>query len=81
MKIVLKVGSSTLTHQSGRLNLRFIDSLVRVICDLKSMGNDVILVTSGAQIAGMTKLRLNKKPAATEKKQALAAIGQSELMA
>ncbi len=80
MKIVLKVGSSTLTYASGRLNLRFIENLVRVICDLKGMGHDVILVTSGAQVAGMTKLKLKKKPKNTPKRQALAAVGQGELM-
>lgn len=80
MRIVIKVGSSTLTHASGRLNLRYIDRLVRVISDIKSMGHQVVLVTSGAQIAGMSRLRLKEKPTELQRKQALAAVGQCELM-
>jgi len=81
MKIVIKVGSSTLTHENGKLDFRMIDRLVRVIADIKNKGNQVVLVTSGAQIAGMSRLRLESKPNEIPKKQALAAVGQCELMA
>ena len=80
MEIVIKVGSSTLTHDSGKFNLRYIDKLVRVISDVKSMGHQVILVSSGAQVAGMARLHLDTKPTELKKKQALAAVGQCELM-
>ena len=80
MRIVIKVGSSTLTHDSGKLNLRYIDKLVRVISDIKSMGHQVVLVSSGAQVAGMARLRLKEKPSELQAKQALAAVGQCELM-
>ncbi len=81
MKIVIKVGSSTLTHASGKLDFRMIDRLVRVIADIKNNGNQVVLVSSGAQVAGMSRLRLESKPEEITKKQALAAVGQCELMA
>ena len=81
MKIVIKVGSSTLTHASGKLDFRMIDRLVRVIADIKNNGNQVVLVSSGAQVAGMSGLRLESKPEEITKKQALAAVGQCELMA
>ncbi len=81
MKIVIKVGSSTLTHASGKLDFRMIDRLVRVIADIKNNGHQVVLVSSGAQVAGMARLRLEKKPEEITKKQALAAVGQCELMA
>ena len=81
MKIVIKVGSSTLTHQNGKLDFRMIDRLVRVIADIKNNGNQVVLVTSGAQVAGMSRLRLESKPNEIPKRQALAAVGQCELMA
>ena len=80
MRIVIKVGSSTLTHDSGKFNLRYIDKLVRVISDIKSMGHQVMLVSSGAQVAGMARLHLKEKPSELKKKQALAAVGQCELM-
>lgn len=80
MRIVIKVGSSTLTHDSGKLNLRYIDRLARVISDIKGMGHEVVFVSSGAQIAGMAILRLKEKPSELRKKQALAAVGQCELM-
>ena len=81
MKIVIKVGSSTLTHTSGKLDFRMIDRLVRVIADIKNEGHQVVLVSSGAQVAGMSRLRLERKPDDITKKQALAAVGQCELMA
>ena len=69
MKIVIKVGSSTLTHASGKLDFRMIDRLVRVIADIKNNGHQVVLVSSGAQVAGMARLRLEKKPEEITKKQ------------
>jgi len=79
-RIVVKVGSSTLTHEGGRLNFRRIDSLVRVLSDLENSGKQVVLVSSGAQAAGVAKLGLGKKPADLPGRQAVAAVGQCEIM-
>lgn len=79
-RIVIKVGTSTLTHETGKINLKLIESLVRVISDLMNMGHDIILVSSGAIGVGVGKLGLSEKPATTRQKQALAAIGQASLM-
>lgn len=79
-KIVIKVGSSSLTHFNGKLNLLRIEKLVRVISDLHNSGKEVILVSSGAIAAGAAKVGLTKKPEDKVKKQALAAIGQAELI-
>lgn len=79
-RVVVKVGSSTLTHSTGRLNLSRIDHLLREIADLKNQGKEMILVSSGAQAAGIGKLGLAKKPATIPEKQAVAAIGQGVLM-
>jgi len=78
-RIVVKVGTSTLTHATGHLNIRRIESLVKVLSDLQNSGIQVVLVSSGAVSAGMAKVGFGK-PATTEEKQAMAAIGQSELM-
>lgn len=78
-RIVVKIGTSTLTHESGQLNLRRIESLVRVLSDFKNAGTQVILVSSGAVSAGVAKLS-TRRPINTAEKQAMAAIGQSELM-
>lgn len=78
-RIVVKVGTSTLTHHTGHLNLRRIEKLVKVLSDMQNSGIQVILVSSGAVSAGMAKLGFGK-PTTTEEKQAMAAIGQSELM-
>lgn len=80
MRIVIKVGTSTLAHPSGRLNIRRTRALCRVLSDIKNMGNDVILVTSGAIGMGMGKLSLKERPADIATKQAVAAIGQCDLM-
>ena len=74
MRIVIKVGTSTLAHPSGRLNIRRTRALCRVLSDIKNMGNDVILVTSGAIGMGMGKLSLKERPADIATKQAVAAI-------
>ncbi len=79
-RIVVKVGTSTLTHQTGHLNLRRIAALVRVLSDMKNHGIQIVLVSSGAVSAGVAKAGLGQIPATPEEKQAMAAIGQSELM-
>lgn len=78
--IVIKVGTSTLTHSTGHLNLRRIEGLVKVMSDIKNSGKKVVLVSSGAVSAGVAKLGFGRIPSTPEEKQAMAAIGQSELM-
>ncbi|KAJ49205.1 glutamate 5-kinase [Clostridium tetanomorphum] len=78
--IVVKVGSSTLTHENGLLNLFNIERLVRQLSDLHNRGYNIILVSSGAIGAGMGKLGLSEKPEDIAKRQAAAAIGQGTLM-
>ena len=79
-RIVIKVGTSTLTYENGKANLRRIDKLCKVLSDLHNQGREIILVSSGAIGVGMGKTGLPKKPDSTPEKQALAAIGQCELM-
>ncbi len=79
-RIVVKVGTSTLTHENGKLNLQRIDKLVQVLSDLRNMGNDVILVTSGAVGVGLSKIKIKSEERTMREKQAAAAIGQCELM-
>ncbi len=79
-RIVIKVGSSTLTHATGQLNLRRIEALALVLSDLKNTGKEVVLVSSGAVSAGIAKSALGHRPYSLEEKQAMASIGQSELM-
>ena len=79
-RIVIKVGSSTLTHSNGGLNLRKIDQLAMAISDLQNSGKQVILVSSGAVSAGVSKLRLQQRPSSMKEKQAAASVGQCELM-
>lgn len=79
-RIVVKVGTSTLTYDSGRLNIRRIDHLCKVLSDLQNSGREVILVSSGAIGVGVGKLGLKQRPKETRKKQAVAAVGQCELM-
>lgn len=78
--IVVKVGTSTLTYENGKVNLRRMEELCRVLSDLQNSGKQLVLVSSGAIGVGMGKAGLEKRPEETEKKQALAAIGQCELM-
>ena len=80
MKIVVKVGTSTLAHASGRLNIRRIELLCKVLSDLKNAGHEIILVSSGAIGMGVGKLNLPARPSDTAGKQAAAAVGQCELM-
>ena len=79
-RIVIKVGTSTLTYENGKLNLRRFQQLCRVISDLQNAGNEMILVSSGALGVGVGKLGIKEKPSETPKKQAIAAVGQCELM-
>lgn len=78
--VVVKVGTSTLTHATGNLNLIQMDRLVRQLADLKNQGRRIILVTSGAIGAGMGRLGIEQRPKEIPAKQALAAIGQGILM-
>ena len=80
MRIVVKVGTSTLAHSTGRLNIRHVEELVKVLSDLKNAGHEVILVSSGAIGMGVGKLNLPGRPADMPTKQAAAAVGQCELM-
>ena len=80
MRIVIKVGTSTLAHPSGQLNIRRTEALCRVLSDIKNMGHEVILVSSGAIGMGMGKLSLGHRPTDIATKQAAAAVGQCELM-
>ncbi len=79
-RIVVKVGTSTLTHATGHLNLRRIEKLVKVLSDIKNSGIQIILVSSGAVSAGVAKIGFGRIPSSPEEKQAMAAVGQSELM-
>lgn len=79
-RIVVKVGTSTLTHDSGAANLHSIEALVRVLADLEGYGHEVILVTSGAISVGTSKMMLQKRPTELRMKQAAAAVGQCQLM-
>lgn len=80
MRIVIKLGSSTLTHDSGNLNIRRIRELCTVLSDLKNAGNEIIMVSSGAIAMGVGKLPLKERPSDIPGKQAAAAVGQCELM-
>jgi len=79
-RIVVKVGTSTITYDTGKLNLQRIEKLVRVLSDLNNQGKEVILVTSGAISVGTAKLGPLHPPASIAEKQAMAAIGQGILM-
>ena len=80
MKLVVKVGTSTLTHENGKLNIRRTEELCRVLSDLKNAGHQIILVSSGAIGMGVGKLGLATRPTDIPTKQAAAAVGQCELM-
>ena len=79
-RIVVKIGTSTLAHPSGLLNIRRVEELCRVLSDLKNAGHEIILVSSGAIGMGAGKLSLPHRPEDTPTKQAAAAVGQCELM-
>ncbi len=78
--VVIKVGTSTLTYDTGKLNLNRLDKLSRILSDLKNSGKKVVLVSSGAIGVGMSKLGMTKRPESVKEKQAIAAVGQCELM-
>ena len=80
MRIVIKVGTSTLAHPSGLLNIRRVEELCKVMSDLENAGHELILVSSGAIGMGVGKLSLKEKPHDMPTKQAAAAVGQCELM-
>ena len=80
MRIVVKIGTSTLAHPTGMLNVRHVESLVKVLSDLKNAGHELVLVSSGAIGMGVGKLMLPGRPADMPTKQAAAAVGQCELM-
>ena len=73
MKIIIKIGTSTLTHSSGCINIRRIEKLCKVISDIKNAGNEVIMVSSGAIAMGRGKLNLKEVPRNVAEKQAFAA--------
>ena len=80
MRIVVKVGTSTLAHAGGRMNIRRVELLCKVLSDLKNAGHEIILVSSGAIGMGVGKLGLSGRPGDMPGKQAAAAVGQCELM-
>ncbi len=79
-RIVIKVGTSTITYDNGRMNLRNMDRLARAISNLMNQGRQVVLVSSGAIGVGVGCLDLDKKPTLMRDKQAVASVGQCELM-
>jgi len=80
MRIVVKIGTSTLTHPTGHLHIRRVEQLCKVLSDIKNSGQELILVSSGAIGMGIGKLGLRQRPADIPTKQAAAAVGQCELM-
>lgn len=80
MRIVVKIGTSTLAHPTGLLHIRRVEALCKILSDIKNAGNEVILVSSGAIGMGVGKLGLRKRPRDIPSKQAAAAVGQCELM-
>ena len=80
MRIVVKVGTSTLAYSTGHLNIRHMESLCKVLSDIKNAGYEIIVVSSGAVGMGMGKLSLGSRPKELALKQAAAAVGQCELM-
>ena len=80
MRIVIKVGTSTLAHETGLLNIKRVESMCKVISDLKNAGHDIVIVSSGAIGMGLGKLGITRRDNDIPTKQAAAAIGQCELM-
>ncbi|MCF0135545.1 MAG: glutamate 5-kinase [Lachnospiraceae bacterium] len=79
-RIIIKLGTSTLTHPGGSLNLHKMDKIARAVADIRGMGNEVIIVTSAAISAGTAKLGLKERPKELRAKMAVSAIGQAQLM-
>ena len=80
MRVVIKIGTSTLAHSTGHLNIKRVEELCKIIADIKNAGNEIILVSSGAIGMGVGKLGLKQRPKDMPTKQAAAAVGQCELM-
>ena len=80
MRIAVKIGTSTLTHGTGRLNIRRVEGLCKALSDLKNAGHEIILISSGAIGMGVGKMNLPGRPDDMPTKQAMAAVGQCELM-
>lgn len=80
MRIIIKIGTSTLAYPTGHLNIRRVEEMCKIISDIKNAGNSVILVSSGAIGMGVGKLGLHSRPSDIPTKQAAAAVGQCELM-
>ena len=80
MRIVIKIGTSTLAHPTGHLNIRLVEELCKIVSDIKNAGHEVIVVSSGAIGMGVGKLGLRQRPTDIPTKQAAAAVGQCELM-
>ena len=80
MRIVIKVGTSTLAHPTGLLNIKRVEQMCKVISDLKNAGHEIVLVSSGAIGMGLGKIGITKRPGDISTLQAAAAIGQCELM-
>lgn len=79
-RVVVKIGTSTLTYDNGKVNIRKFDQIARVISDINNSGREVVLVSSGAGGVAMGKLGYTEKPKDMRRKQAFAAVGQCELM-
>jgi len=79
-RIVIKVGSSSLTYDTGRINIRQMEKLCKILSDMKNSGREIVLVSSGAIAVGTGKLGLRERPQTVQGKQAAAAVGQCELM-
>ena len=80
MRVVVKIGTSNITHSTGQLNIRHMEELCKILSDIKNSGAELIVVSSGATAMGVGKLNLLGKPADMPGKQACAAVGQCELM-
>ena len=79
-RLVIKLGTSTLTHKTGLINIQQFEKLVKIIADIKNSGIEVVIVSSGAIGLGVGKLKLETKPTDMPTKMAVASIGQCELM-
>lgn len=80
MRVVIKIGTSTITHETGQLNIRRVELLCKTLADLKNAGHEILLVSSGAIAMGVGKLRMAGRPEDIPGRQAAAAVGQCELM-
>ena len=80
MRVVVKIGTSNITYPTGRLNIRHMETLCKILSDIKNSGCELIVVSSGATAMGVGKLKLPAKPSDMPGKQACAAVGQCELM-